>query len=90
MAFVDMIIPDMRWGLLGGDQDANITLTFYAQSFPGDTPTTYGPYAMTSTTQQIYTRMRGRQIAMKVESADLGSFWRLGKITYRVAADGRR
>lgn len=88
--FVDQIIPDMRWGLLGGNQTATLTLTFYSQAYPGGTVTTYGPYTITQATQQVYTRIRGRQIALKVESSDLGSFWRLGKISYRFAIDGRR
>lgn len=88
--FVDQIIPDMRWGLLGGDDDARLSITFFAKGSPSDTPVTYGPYTMTSATSQISTRIRGRQIAMKVESSDSGSFWRLGKISYRWALDGRR
>jgi hypothetical protein len=90
IAFVDQIIPDMRWGLLGGDQDASLTFTFYSQDFPSDTPIVYGPYTVTQLTAQVYSRIRGRQMAMKVESNDLGSFWRIGKNTYRFAVDGRR
>jgi hypothetical protein len=90
ICFVDQIIPDMRWGLYGQDQDANLTLTFYSQNSPSDTPRTYGPYSMTQGTNQIYTRIRGRQISLKVESSDLGSFWRLGRLTYRFSTDGRR
>jgi len=88
--FVDQIIPDMRWGLLGGNQDADLRLTFYAKGSPADTPAVYGPYTMTAATTQISTRIRGRQIALKIESSDSGSFWRLGKISYRWALDGRR
>lgn len=88
--FIDQIIPDMRWGLLGGDQDASLSITFYAKGSPADTPVTYGPFQMTAATTQIATRIRGRQIALKVESSDSGSFWRLGKISYRWALDGRR
>jgi len=40
ICFVDQIIPDMRWGLYGGDQDASLTLTFYSQNSPSDTPRT--------------------------------------------------
>jgi len=90
MAFVDVMIPDMRYGLINGDQDAELTVTFYSQMYPSDTPVEHGPYTFDASTQQIYTRIRGRQIAFKVESSDLGSFWRLGKLTYRVAMDGRR
>jgi hypothetical protein len=88
--FVDQIIPDMRWGFFNGAEDAQVSITFFAKGSPSDTPVTYGPYAITASTSQISTRIRGRQIAMKVESSDSGSFWRLGKISYRWALDGRR
>lgn len=90
IVFIDQIIPDMKWKKVGRTTSANVLLTFYSQNYPSDTPITYGPYSIDETTQQIYTRIRGRQVAMKLESADLGSFWRLGKITYRYAVDGRR
>lgn len=89
-AFIDQIIPDMRFGLLGGSQDADLSITFYVQNYPSDTPDTYGPYSFSSTTQRIEPRLRGRQIAFKIEGSDLDSFWRLGKISYRYAIDGRR
>lgn len=88
--FIDQIIPDMRWTKINGGTSAQVQLTFYSQNYPSDTPTEYGPYTITDSTEQIYTRIRGRQVAMKLESADSGSFWRLGKITYRYAPDGRR
>lgn len=89
IAFIDWILPDMRFGLLGGPQTASLTITFYSKMYPGDAPEVHGPYAFTQSTESIVTRIRGRQMAMKVESNDLGSFWRLGKIAYRFAADGR-
>lgn len=88
--FIDQIIPDMRFGLLGQSQDADLQITFYVQDYPSDTPEVHGPYSFNSTTTRIEPRMRGRQVAIKVESSDLDSFWRLGKISYRYAIDGRR
>ncbi|MEY4720088.1 MAG: hypothetical protein RL563_2706, partial [Pseudomonadota bacterium] len=41
-------------------------------------------------TGQIYTRVRGRQMAMKVESTDLGVAWQLGSPRVDIRADGRR
>lgn len=88
--FVDWVIPDMRFGLVNGDQDASLKLTFFSQMYPGGTVTTHGPFTFTQSTEYINTRIRGRQIAMKLESSDIGSFWRLGKIAFRAAQDGRR
>ena len=41
-------------------------------------------------TGQIYTRIRGRQIAMKVESTGLGVTWQLGAPRLDMRPDGRR
>jgi hypothetical protein len=87
---VDQVLPDFKWGLFGQSQGAQIQMTFNLVNYPGDTPTQYGPYTVTQATQQISTRMRGRQMSITVASSDLGSFWRLGKIRYRYAPDGRR
>jgi hypothetical protein len=89
-AFVDQIIPDFKWGTWAGSQTAQIQITMYAVNFPGDTPRVYGPYTVTQASQYINTRIRARQLAMRAESADIGSFWRLGSVKYRFAPDGRR
>ena len=41
-------------------------------------------------TGQIYTRVRGRQMAMKIESTDLGVTWQLGAPRLDMRPDGRR
>ena len=87
--FVDQVWPDMKWGYYGGTQGANVLLTFYVTDFPGQTPTQYGPYTLTDATTYITPRFRGRLVSIKIESNDIGSFWRLGCIRYRVQADGK-
>ncbi len=89
-AFVDMIIPDMKWGFYPGSGNATVLLTFSVINYPGDTPTSYGPYSVTQNTEFISVRFRGRQMSVTVQSLDLGSFWRLGRIRYRFAPAGRR
>ena len=87
--FIDEVWPDMKWGYYGGSQGANILLTFYVADFPGQTPTTYGPYTLTQATTYITPRFRGRLVSIRIESNDIGSFWRLGNIRYRLQPDGR-
>jgi len=89
-AFVDQIIPDMKFGTYGGSPNAQVYITVNAINYPGDTPTSYGPYLMTSTTEYISVRIRARQMSFTVQSSDTGSFWRLGRIRYRWAPAGRR
>lgn len=90
LSFVDYIVPDMKWGFYGTPGSASVKILFNVVKFPGDTPTQYGPYTMTSTSTFIPVRFRGRQVAMQISSSDLGSFWRLGRIRYRFAPDGRQ
>jgi hypothetical protein len=89
-AFVDRIIPDMKWGDYPGSGAAKILLTFSVVNYPGDTPRTYGPYTVTQSTEFITVRFRGAQMAVTVQNLDVGSFWRLGRIRYRYAPSGRR
>lgn len=83
---INWMIPDFV--LNGSDPSVNITL--YAVDYPGGTQTTYGPFAVTSTTTYINVRCRARQIAIKVENDTLGTFWRIGAIRYRGAQAGRQ
>jgi hypothetical protein len=41
-------------------------------------------------TGQVYTRIRGRQMAFKVLSTDLGVAWQLGATRIEIRPDGRR
>ena len=58
--------------------------------FPSDEPRLYGPFPVNKLTPFVTLRARGRQMALRFESDDLGSFWRLGRIRYNGVADGRR
>ena len=88
--YVDQIIPDFKWGTFSGTQGTQIQISFNVINYPGDVPITYGPYTMVNTTEYISVRLRGRQMSVTVSSNDTGSFWRIGKIRYRFAPDGRR
>lgn len=89
MAFVDMWWPDMKWGEMGGSQDATILFTFKTKSYPNDTVKTYGPYTVTQARRFFSPRFRNKLVAIRVESQDLGSFWRLGGNRFRVVPDGK-
>ncbi len=89
-AFVDQIIPDFKFGTFAGSSTAQIQLSFNVVNYPGDTPTVYGPYTFTESTQYIQVRFRGRLMSITVSSSDVGSFWRLGICKYRWSPAGRR
>ena len=56
-----------------------------AQSYA--TTTTYNVQQFT---QQVFVRIRGRQMAFKISSSDLGTQWQLGSPRIDVRPDGRR
>jgi len=89
LTFVDQVWPDMKWGYYGGSQNATINITFYVANYPGDTPSVYGPYSVTQNTQFISPRFRGRLVSINIGSTDVGSFWRIGNMRYRLEADGK-
>ena len=89
MTYIDQFWPDAKWGTYNGTSNANLLLTFYVANYPGDTPRTYGPYTVTQATQYIVPRFRGRLVSIKIESNDIGSFWRMGAMRYRYQPDGK-
>jgi hypothetical protein len=89
-SFIDQVWPDMKWGLFGASQDAEVFITFHCADYAGGPETAYGPYSMTQTSPQYITpRIRARLVAIEISSADVDSFWRLGNIRYRIQQDGK-
>lgn len=88
-AFVDLVWPDFKYGTYSGAQNARILVSFLCADYPTDVPVVYGPYVVTSTTTQINVRLRTRLMALRIESGDLDSFWRIGNIRLRYAEDGK-
>ena len=102
-AFIWRILPDIRFdGSTTGSPSATMTLLPLANSGSGyNSPTSQGgsnSRAITRTavlpveeyTGQIYTRVRGRQLAIKVESDGEGVTWQLGAPRIDMRPDGRR
>ena len=49
-----------------------------------------GTYTVDQFTGQVYTRVRGRQMAMKISSNRIGTMWQLGAPRIDIRPDGRR
>jgi len=47
-------------------------------------------YTIQEFTGQVYTRLRGRQMAFRIESTGLGVAWQLGSPRIDIRPDGRR
>ena len=96
LIFIDQIWPDFKWNISDGDlTPATLYMTFYGTNYPGDTPTVYGPYAVTQSTEYLSVRIRNRLLAFSVSTspdginASLNTFYRIGAVRYRYQLDGR-
>jgi len=56
----------------------------------GDDFSTRQTYNIQEFTGQVYTRLRGRQMAFKIASTGLGVAWQLGSPRIDIRPDGRR
>ena len=101
--FIWRLLPDMTFrGSTAASPTANFTLLPLQNSGSGyNNPASVGgsntaPVVRTATvpieqfTGQVNTRVRGRQIAIKVESNTLGTTWQLGAPRIDIRQDGRR
>ena len=70
--------------------DSNVTIS--VSDYPADnaTGTTLSPFVITSSTQKIDTRARGRYANIKVENIGSGQSWRFGTFQVDLQPDGRR
>jgi len=83
MMRISRIIPDF------GAQTGTAKVYLNTKEFPSSTATSTSYNATTSTTQ-IFTRARARQIAIKVGNVDTGQTWRMGTFRLDIHPGGRR
>lgn len=101
--FLDYLIPDFRYGLFNGTQNAQASITFYMGEFPSDAQGSLvgaayppvpniigGPFTVNSLQPYIEPRIRGRTVAMFINwSSAANTFLRSGLCRYRSTPDGR-
>jgi len=83
---VKRFIPDFQ--VLTG----NSKITLLINNYPSDTAASspLGPFTVTSSTDKIDTRARGRLVALKIENDAIGETWRYGTLRLDAKPDGRR
>ena len=86
MLLMQRFIPDFK------RQEGNITVGLRLRPYPQATAvaSSLDPYVITPTTQFVSTRARGRQIQLRIESDELGSWWRFGTMRVDITPDGLR
>lgn len=67
-------------------------VTVYAQDYATGPVRTYGPFPWTAALGPPYSivRARGRFLSIEITSSELGIFWRLGDLRYRIGQAGKR
>jgi len=81
-------IPDFKY------LDGNAKVTLFFKAYPADSTTalgqtTIGPFTISSTTDKIDTRARGRLASIKIENDALNDNWRYGVFRLDIQPDGR-
>ena len=95
--FVWRILPDVTFAGSTAAEPA-LTMTIRPRQNSGTAYGTPNPNTVTRTssypveqyTGQVYTRLRGRQMAFKIDSTALGVAWQLGSPRIDIRPDGRR
>jgi hypothetical protein len=101
--FVWRILPDVNFNG-SNTNNPEVTMTVkprqnsgspYGESnspkvISADNFTNIGVYNVQEFTGQVYTRLRGRQLAFRIESATLGVAWQLGSPRIDIRPDGKR
>jgi hypothetical protein len=88
---VSRFIPDFQ------NLSGNAKVTMFFRNYPGQTeqsdsngPLITGPFTCNSTTTFVSTRVRGRQVSLKIENDAVNESWRYGTLRLDIAAGGRR
>ena len=95
--FLSRVLPDLTFRNSTAATPA-ATFTISARDFPGAnfTQTDVGTAERTATvpvaqfTDQLFFRLRGRSMALKIGANTLGTQWRLGTPRADIRPDGRR
>jgi hypothetical protein len=81
---VDQLIPDFL------TLEGSVTVNLTGRKYPAADRITKGPYTVDATTRKVSTRMRARQVAIKISSSDTGDKWRMGNWRGRAGPHGKR
>jgi hypothetical protein len=79
-------VPDFK--VLTGNSKVTLLLNDYPSGTATSSP--LGPFTITSSTDKVDTRARGRLLAIKIENDAIGETWRYGTLRVDVRPDGRR
>ena len=82
---IDKIVPDATM-----TTNTNLKVEFKCKKYPNGTEVTKGPFTITSSTQKVSTRVKGRQIAIKYSSNGTNDEWSIGDFRINATEDSFR
>ncbi len=81
---VSRFIPDFK------NQTGTVDVVLKTRPYPSGTQTSHGSFDVTTSTTKVDTRIRGRQVAVRVSSDAVDDNWRYGTMRLDIKPDGMR
>jgi len=81
---IGRFVPDFK------GQAGTVDMTMKTRPFPTASQKTHGPFDITTSTNKQDTRIRGRQIAVRISSDAIDDKWRYGTLRLDMKPDGMR
>jgi hypothetical protein len=81
---ISRFIPDFK------NQIGEVDITLKSRPYPSTTQKSHGPFTVTTSTNKKDTRIRGRQLALRVSSDAVDDKWRYGTLRFDAKPDGMR
>jgi hypothetical protein len=81
---ISRFVPDFK------NQVGNVDITMKTRPYPTGTQTNHGSFAVATTTTKQDTRIRGRQVAVRIASDATDDKWRYGTLRLDIKPDGMR
>ncbi len=81
---ISRFIPDFK------NQAGTVDVVLKTRPYPSGTQTSHGSFDVTTSTTKVDTRIRGRQVAVRVSSDAVDDNWRYGTMRLDIKPDGMR
>jgi hypothetical protein len=89
--FVNKFVPDFSNLSDNTPYSNTLQLSLRARKYPGGPVITKGPFPVTGTTQKTSVRLRGRELAIQIQSSTSSNVpWRMGQFRLAIEPDGQR